>query len=90
MKSTKYNFEDLQVYQKSLDFVDMVYNTTDKFPAEEMYRLSSHYILAAISIPLNTDEGSGDTDAQLNHYLQISGNSVKECVVCSSIARRRK
>ncbi len=90
MKTTKFNFEDLQVYQKSLDFVDMVYDTTDEFPKEEIYRLSSQYIRAAISIPLNIAEGSGDTDAQFNRYLQISGNSVKESVVCSTIARRRK
>ena len=90
MKTTKFNFEDLQVYQKSLDFVDMVYDITDSFPKEEMYRLSSQYIRAAISIPLNIAEGSGDTDAQFNRYLQITGNSAKECVVCSTIARRRK
>ncbi len=90
MEPAKFNFEDLKVYQKSLDFVDMVYDITDDFPKEEMYRLSSQYIRAAISILLNIAEGSGDTDKQFNRYLQISGNSIKECVVCSTIAKRRK
>jgi len=90
MEPAKFNFEDLKVYQKSLNFVDMVYEITDDFPKEEVYRLSSQYIRAAISISLNIAEGSGDTDKQFNRYLQISGNSVKECVVCSTIATRRK
>ena len=90
MEPAKFNFEDLKVYQKSLNFVDMVYEITDDFPKEEVYRLSSQYIRAAISISLNIAEGSGDTDKQFNRYLQISGNSIKECVVCSTIATRRK
>lgn len=77
MKATKFNLEDLQVYQKSLDFVDSVYDTSDNFPKQEIYRLYSQYIRAAISIPLNIAEGSGDTDAQFNRYLQIAGKFSK-------------
>ncbi|WP_298544036.1 four helix bundle protein [uncultured Aquimarina sp.] len=32
MEDVKFNFEDLTVYQKALDFVDMVYDTCEKFP----------------------------------------------------------
>ena len=51
--------------------------------------LTSQYKRAAASIPLNIAEGSGDTDAQINRYLQMAWDSVKECVVCSTIARRQ-
>ena len=89
MKETKFKFEDLKVYQKSLDFVDLVYNTCNDFPKIERYALSSQFTRAAVSISLNITEGSGDTDAQFNRFLQIAINSVKECVVCSTIAKRQ-
>ena len=86
----KFKFEELKVYQKALDFVDNVYELTKDFPKEELYALTAQYRRAALSIALNIGEGHGDTDAQFNRYLTIAWDSVKECVVCSTIAKRRK
>ncbi len=86
MQEIKFSFEDLIVYQKSLDFV---YNVCESFPKEERYRLSSQYIRAANSVALNISECSGNNDAQFNRYLQIALDSTRECVVCSTIATRR-
>jgi hypothetical protein len=72
MQEVKFNFEDLIVYQKSLDFVDLVYNTCDEFPKMEAYILVSQYIRAANSIALNISEGAGASDAQFNRYLQLA------------------
>lgn len=66
------------VYQKALDFVDYVYCVTKKFPKDELYGVISQYKRAAASIPLNIAEGSGDTDAQFNRYLQMAWDSVKD------------
>lgn len=90
MENPKFNFEDLKVYQKSLDFVDQVYATTREFPNEEKYGLTSQYRRASVSVPLNIAEGHGSSDAQFNRYLQMAWDSTKECVVCSTIARRQK
>ncbi|WP_271782049.1 four helix bundle protein [Aquimarina algiphila] len=90
MEEVKFNFEDLIVYQKALNFVDLVYNTCEKFRSVETYGLSSQYIRAANSVALNIAEDSGNTDAQFNRYLQIAIDSVRECVVCSTIANRRR
>jgi len=86
MEEVKFKFEDLKVYQKSLMFVDDIYKICNGFPKEEKYVLSSQYLRAAISIPLNIAEGSADTDNQFNRFLKIARGSVDECVVCSSIA----
>ncbi len=86
----KFKFEDLQVYQKSLDFVDLAYEVSKKFPHSELYNLTSQFKRAAVSIPLNIAEGAGDTDPQFNRFLQIANASIKECVVCSTIANRQK
>lgn len=88
MKEIKFNFEDLKVYQKALDFIDTTYKSTINFPKSEVYALSSQFRRASISIALNIAEGSGDSNAQFNRFLNISNGSIKECVVCSAIAKR--
>ncbi|WP_047548372.1 four helix bundle protein [Psychroserpens sp. Hel_I_66] len=90
MKDIKFSFEDLNVYQKALDFIDNTYKTTENFPKKELFGLSSQFQRASVSIALNIAEGSGDTNAQFNRFLNISKGSIKECVVCSTIARRLK
>lgn len=90
MRNIKFAFEDLKVYQKALDFVDDAHNLSTEFPKQELYSLTSQLNRAAVSIALNIAEGSGDTNAQFNRFLQIAIDSVKECVVCSTIAKRRK
>lgn len=89
MESSKFKFEELTVYQKSLDFVDDVYAMTKKFPKYELYGLTSQYKRASVSIPLNIAEGAGDTDPQFHRYLQMAWDSIKGCVVCSTIAKRQ-
>ncbi len=89
MDDVKFNFEDLKVYRKALDFVDMVYDITEKFPKNEKYGLTSQYTRAAQSIALNIAEGAGDSDAQFNRFIQIAKGSIKECIVCSTIAKRQ-
>lgn len=88
MKPIKFNFEDLKVYQKALGFIDDTYKMTKDFPKSENYALSSQFKRASISIALNIAEGAGDTNAQFNRYLNIASGSIKECVVCSTIAKR--
>jgi len=90
MGDVKFAFEDLKVYQKALEFVDIAYDVSSEFPKQEQYGLTSQLNRAAVSVALNIAEGAGDTDAQFNRFLQIAIDSVKECVVCSTIARRRK
>ena len=37
-----FDFENLNVYQKGLDFVDKVFMTLNKFPKHETFDLCSH------------------------------------------------
>lgn len=88
MKEIKFKFEDLNVYKRALGFIDDTYQITKSFPKDETYGLTSQYKRASISIALNIAEGSGDTNKQFNRFLNISNGSIKECVVCSTIAYR--
>ena len=88
MEDIKFKFEDLKLYQKALDFIDTTYKITKDFPKNENFSLTSQFRRASTSIDLNIAEGSGDTNAQFNRFLNISNGSIKECVVCSTIAKR--
>ena len=87
MRNIKFNFEDLKVYQNALDFIDTVYEDTKCFPKSKDYALSSQFKKASVSIALNIAEGSGDTNAQFKRFLNMANGSIKECVVCSTIAK---
>lgn len=86
----QFNFEKLITYQKSLDYVDFVYNTTEGFPKQEIYSLTDQFRRAAVSISLNIGEGSSGTKKEFMNFLRISNRSLRECVVCTTIAYRRK
>ena len=85
-----FKFEDLNVYQKSLDVVDKVYELTKRFPKEEAFGLTSQLKRASVSIALNIGEGSGNSSKNFNRYVEISSGSLKECIVCLTIAKRRE
>ena len=88
MKEVKFKSEDLKVYQKALNFIDITYKMTESFPKSENFGLTSQFRRASTSTALNIAEGSGDTNAQFNRFLNISLGSIKECVVCSTISER--
>jgi four helix bundle protein len=85
-----FQFEDLKVYQKTLLFIDRVYEVTSKFPQVELYSLTSQFKRAANSIALNIGEGSGGTKKEFAYFIRIAFRSLRECVVCIQIAEMRK
>ena len=46
----QFNFEKLITYQKSLIYVDFVYDTRERFPKQEIYSLTDQFRRAAVSI----------------------------------------
>ena len=86
----RFDFEDLLVYKKALDYIDFVYGLTDKFPKHELFGSISQFRRASQSIALNIAEGYGETKPLFIRYARISKGSLRECVVCSTIAFRRK
>jgi len=85
-----FKFEQLVVYQKSLEYLDFVYETSCKFPSNEIFMLTSQFIRAAQSISLNIAEGAGGSNAMFKRYLNITKGSIRECIVCTTVAYRRK
>ena len=53
-----FNFEKLDVWQKAIDFADLVYNRTRGFPADERFGLTNQMRRAAVSMSSNIAEGT--------------------------------
>lgn len=86
----KFDFENLRVYQKALDYVSFIYEITKSFPKSETYSLVDQFRRAAVSICLNIAEGTGGTKAEFAQFTKIARRSVRECVACTEIAQRLK
>ncbi|WP_167612989.1 four helix bundle protein [Maribellus sediminis] len=87
--STFFDFESLELYKKSLDYTDVVYDLVMLFPKEERFELGSQLNRAATSISLNIAEGYGESIPLAIRYLRIVRGSIRECLACSTIAFRR-
>jgi four helix bundle protein len=84
-----FKFEDLQVYQKAMDFGEVIDNQVKSFPNHELYALSSQFRRASDSIALNLAEGYPGSDAQFVKHINHAIYSANECVSCSTKAIRR-
>jgi len=73
------NFKSLKVWSKSHQLTLAIYNTTAKFPKDELYGLTSQMRRASASIPANIAEGCGrEGKAELARFLQVSMGSASE------------
>ena len=73
------NYRDLRVWQSGMDLVVMVYELSDKFPAKEMYGLTSQIRRAAVSVPSNIAEGhTRESTQEYLHHLSIAQASLAE------------
>jgi four helix bundle protein len=85
-----FNFEDLEVWQKAIDFADLIYNETRAFPAEERFGLTNQLRRAAVSISSNIAEGSSRSSrTDFARFAEIAAGSVFLAVSQSFIARRQ-
>lgn len=85
-----FKFENLKVWQLSLELTDEIDSLAHSFPKHELYSLSSQIRRAANSVSLNIVEGStGLTNAEFRRFLVIANRSALEVVGCLYLAKRR-
>ena len=81
--------ENLVVWQRSVDFVIIIYRATRSFPKDETYGLISQIRRAAVSIPANIAEGAGRKhDKEFARFLSIAQGSSSELETELLIARK--
>jgi len=82
------DFRSLKVWEKAHALTLTIYKTTEQFPKQELYALTSQIQRAAVSIPANIAEGCGkDSDAELKRYLLIAMGSSSELEYLLLLAR---
>ena len=81
--------KDLDVWKFAMDFVVSVYETTRRFPKEELYGLTSQLRRAAVSIPSNIAEGAArNGDKEFIQFLYVALASTSEVETQLLIAER--
>ncbi len=73
-----HNFRELKVWKLSRELVKEIYLTTNNFPEEEKFGLTSQLRRASISIPSNIAEGSARSNKDFSRFLSISLSSAYE------------
>jgi carbamoyl-phosphate synthase large subunit len=73
------HYQNLLVWQKSMDMVTTVYGLTRDFPREEQYGLTSQIRRAAISVPSNIAEGNARRSTRdYIRFLNLAYGSLSE------------
>lgn len=82
-----HKFRKLTVWQRSIQFISLIYKITSKFPPEEKFGLVDQIRRAAVSICLNIAEGSGSgSDPEFMRFLRMSQRSAYEVIAGLEIA----
>jgi len=86
-----FNFEKLEVWQKAIDFGDLIYLETRRFPSDERFGLTNQLRRAATSVSSNIAEGSSRSSKnEFARFTEIAAGSLFEVVSQSFIARRQQ
>ena len=83
------SYRDLEVWQRGVDLVELIYKLTQSFPSEEKFGLTAQIRRAAVSIPSNIAEGWGrDSTKEYVHFVRIARSSLFEVETQLIIAHR--
>jgi len=86
-----FRFEKLDVWQKAVEYADLIYTITQDFPAEERFGLTSQLRRSAVSISSNIAEGtSRSSDTDLARFVEIAYGSLLESISELEIAKRQR
>src|SRR3954468_1934721 len=84
-------FKDLDVWKKSMDLVDRVYDLTELYPSDERFGLVYETRKSARSVPANLAEGKKRaSEKEFRYFVSIASGSLAELHTQLLIASRRK
>lgn len=91
MEKVRFSFEDLEVWQKAVDFATIVIDLAEKINTDRKhYRLIEQLESASTSIALNIAEGKGRySKKEFIQFLYIARGSLYETVTLLIILRKK-
>ena len=91
MSDQQFDFEKLEVYQKSLNLIDHIFILYKKWSYDYKISIGSNLIRAAMSIANNLAEGNGKrSNKEKRRYFGIALDSARECVSVFNILKRQQ
>ena len=83
------NHTKLRAFELADELAVMIYRTTNDFPREEVYGLTSQMRRAAVSVPSNIVEGCArESQVEYLRFLEIAFASLRELHYQFGLARR--
>jgi four helix bundle protein len=91
MEEIRFDFENLKVYQRALDFIDKIFCLLKDLPREYRFSIGDNLLRAALSIANNIAEGNDKTSNKERYrYFNTSSDSARECVSVFIVLKRQK
>jgi len=85
-----FRFEKLDIWHKSIEFANKVYDATEGFPARERFGLTSQVRRSAASISANVAEGSSRvSNKDFSRFVEIAYGSLCETLSHLHLAKLR-
>jgi four helix bundle protein len=83
------SYRDLEVWKKSIDWVEQIYLASKSFPPEERFGLTSQVRRASVSVPSNIAEGAARTGTgEFLQSLSVASGSLAEAETQLILANR--
>ena len=83
------SYRELTVWQKSIDWVEQIYQASKSFPPEERFGLTSQIRRAAVSVPSNVAEGAARSGTrEFLQFLSVASGSLAEVETQLILAQR--
>jgi four helix bundle protein len=83
------SYRSLRVWQASTDLAVAAYRTTEAWPPDERYGMTSQVRRAGVSVAANIAEGWGrQSQAEFVRFLLIANGSLKELETLMEVANR--
>ncbi len=90
MNEFRFDFEKLEVYQKSLNFIDKMFDIYKNLSQDFKIAIGSNLVRAALSVANNLAEGNDkESLRERNRYFGISSDSARECVSVLNVLKNQ-
>jgi len=87
----KFRFEDLEIWQSSIELADKLLDLADTLEARHLYRFAEQLRGASMSISNNIAEGSGSNSSiDFSNFLNFARRSLFEVVNILMLLKLRK
>jgi len=85
-----FRFEKLDVWHRAIEFADVVYLLTQRFPGDERFGLTRQMRRASVSVSSNIAEGCGRvSDKDFARFIEIAYGSFMEVASQVEISHRQ-